>query len=245
MQLIPSLDLRGGRVVRLRHGDPDRMTTYDLEPEAWLEGLVRAGAQRIHLVDLDGAFGEPRQPLFRRIPRRWPEVRFQLGGGLRTRGAVEDALAEGFDAVVGTLAVERPAELAALPPGRVVLALDLKVGRLCVRGWQSLADCADAEVFEALRSLGFDQALVDEDGMARLLMHLFQFAKDVAGGVPQLSQGLAGFVRLGFRHRPVGRITLNGIASDGVTSVAESGESVWMDYSGLYMTMGTGFDFGH
>jgi len=164
MRLIPSLDLRGGRVVRLRHGDPDRMTTYDLEPEAWLEGLVRAGAQRIHLVDLDGAFGEPRQPLFRRIPRRWPEVRFQLGGGLRTRGAVEDALAEGFDAVVGTLAVERPAELAALPPGRVVLALDLKVGRLCVRGWQSLADCADAEVFEALRSLGFDQALVTDVG---------------------------------------------------------------------------------
>ena len=164
MQLIPSLDLRGGRVVRLRHGDPDRMTTYDLEPEAWVERLVRAGARRIHLVDLDGAFGEPRQPLFRRIPRRWPEVRFQLGGGLRTRGAVEDALAEGFDAVVGTLAVERPAELAGLPPGRVVLALDLKAGRLCVRGWQSLADCADAEVFEALRSLGFDQALVTDVG---------------------------------------------------------------------------------
>ena len=110
MQLIPSLDLRGGRVVRLRHGDPDRMTTYDLEPEAWVERLVRAGARRIHLVDLDGAFGEPRQPLFRRIPRRWPEVRFQLGGGLRTRGASPSC------APIGSCTCGRPRPTAARAP---------------------------------------------------------------------------------------------------------------------------------
>lgn len=57
-------------------------------------------------------------------------------------------------------------------------------------------------------------------------------------------RGVAGFVRVGFRHRPVGRITLNGITSDGVNSAPYSAQSVWMDYSGLYLMMGTGFDFG-
>jgi len=164
MQLIPSLDVCGGRVVRLRHGDPDRMTTYDLEPEAWLDRLVAAGARRIHLVDLEGALGDPCRFRFRGVPRRWPEVCFQVGGGLRSRSIVEDVLAEGFDAVVGTLAVERPSELAGLPADRVVLALDLKAGRLCVRGWQARAACPEAEVFEALRSLGFDRALVTDVG---------------------------------------------------------------------------------
>lgn len=59
------------------------------------------------------------------------------------------------------------------------------------------------------------------------------------------ANGVAGFVRVGFRHRPVGRITLNNVDSDGVYFDAYSSQSLWMDYSGLYMTMGTGFDFGH
>ena len=57
MQLIPSLDLLQGRLVRLRHGDLKQATFYDFEPEEWVERLAEAGARRIHLVDLDGAFG--------------------------------------------------------------------------------------------------------------------------------------------------------------------------------------------
>ena len=85
MQLIPSMDLLGGRIVRLHQGDPDQATFYDLEPEAWSGALVQAGARRIHLVDLDGAFGRPRQKAFSRFPSLWPGVAFQVGGGLRSR----------------------------------------------------------------------------------------------------------------------------------------------------------------
>ena len=162
MQLIPSMDLMQGRLVRLRHGDRDQATFYDLTPEGWVGQLIAAGARRIHLVDLDGAFGGPRQGAFTTFPARFPEVRFQLGGGLRDRAAIEEVLALGFDAVVGTLAVEQPSALRGLPGGRVIAALDLKDQRIVTRGWQSASACASTEVFEALLSLGFDRALVTD-----------------------------------------------------------------------------------
>jgi phosphoribosylformimino-5-aminoimidazole carboxamide ribotide isomerase len=162
MQLIPSMDLMNGRLVRLRHGDRAQATFYDLTPEDWLDQLVEAGARRIHLVDLDGAFGGPRQGDFFRFPARFPEVRFQLGGGLRDRAAIEAVLDLGFDAVVGTLAVERPSALKGLPGTRLIAALDLKGDRIVTRGWQAPSACASTDVFEALLTLGFHRALVTD-----------------------------------------------------------------------------------
>ena len=162
MQLIPSMDLMKGRLVRLRHGDPAQATFYDLTPEDWVGQLIEAGARRIHLVDLDGAFGGARQGAFTTFPMRFPEVRFQLGGGLRDRAAIEAVLDLGFDAVVGTLAVEQPSALKGLPGRRVVAALDLKGQRIVTRGWQSASACASTDVFEALLTLGFDRALVTD-----------------------------------------------------------------------------------
>ncbi|MBI1752469.1 MAG: 1-(5-phosphoribosyl)-5-[(5-phosphoribosylamino)methylideneamino] imidazole-4-carboxamide isomerase [Acidobacteria bacterium] len=162
MQLIPSLDLMQGRLVRLRHGDPRQATFYDLDPEAWIASLAEAGARRIHLVDLDGAFGRPRQGRFTEFPARFPQIRFQVGGGLRDRTAIEEVLALGFDAVVGTLAVERPSALRGLPGGHLIAALDLKGDRIVTRGWQASSECASTDVFEALLSLGFNRALVTD-----------------------------------------------------------------------------------
>lgn len=162
MQLIPSMDLLGGRIVRLRHGDRKQVTCYDWTPEAWIERLVSAGAKRIHLVDLDGAFGEARQPVFAAFPKRWPDVYFQTGGGLRSRAAVQGALDLGFDAVVGTLAVEQPDALASLPAKRIVLALDMKDGEIVTRGWQAQADRGTETICTGLRKLGFDRALVTD-----------------------------------------------------------------------------------
>lgn len=164
IQLIPSLDLLGGRIVRLRHGDPAQVTYYDLEPEAWIERLAAAGATRIHLVDLDGAFGLPRQPHFAAFPKRFAQVRFQLGGGLRSRAAIEQMLDLGFETVVGTLAVERPTQLAGLPGDRVIAALDLREGRIAIRGWEQESVCSTTDVFESLLTLGFDRALVTDVG---------------------------------------------------------------------------------
>lgn len=162
MQLIPSLDLMQGRLVRLRHGDPTQATFYDLDPEDWIGSLAEAGARRIHLVDLDGAFGRPRQGRFTALPVRFPGIRFQVGGGLRDRAAIEETLDLGFDAVVGTLAVERPSALRGLPARRIVVALDLKGDRIVTRGWQASSECASTDVFEALLTLGFDRALVTD-----------------------------------------------------------------------------------
>jgi phosphoribosylformimino-5-aminoimidazole carboxamide ribotide isomerase len=162
MQLIPSMDLLQGRIVRLRHGDRSQVTFYDVAPEVWIERLVASGARRIHLVDLDGAFGEARQDAFRAFPARFPGLRFQLGGGLRTRDAVQEVLDLGFDAVIGTLAVERPLALKGLPSDHVVLALDLKGDRVVTRGWLAPSACASTDVFEALRVLGFNRALVTD-----------------------------------------------------------------------------------
>lgn len=161
-QLIPSLDLMQGRLVRLRHGDPAQATFYDLAPEAWVERLVEAGARRIHLVDLDGAFGQPRQGAFAGFPARYPSVRFQLGGGLRDLAAIEAILKLGFDAVVGTLAVEQPSALRGLPGDRVIAALDVRGDRIATRGWQTACACDSTDVFEALLTLGFDRALVTD-----------------------------------------------------------------------------------
>ena len=162
MQLIPSMDLLGGRIVRLHQGDPDQATFYDRDPEAWIGAFVAAGARRIHLVDLDGAFGRPRQAAFAAYPARWPSVRFQMGGGLRSRAVIEEILAAGFDAVVGTLAVERPLELAGLPGDRVVAALDMRDGRVVTRGWSTATTCDSTDIFEALLDLGFRRALVTD-----------------------------------------------------------------------------------
>ena len=162
MQLIPSLDLYQGRLVRLRHGDPKQATFYDLTPEGWIRQLADAGAKRIHLVDLDGAFGQPRQGRFASLPLLFPEIHFQVGGGLRDRGAIEEVLALGFDAVVGTLAVEQPAALKGLPGDRVIAALDLRGDRIATRGWQAPSATESKDVFAALLGLGFHRALVTD-----------------------------------------------------------------------------------
>ena len=169
IQLIPSLDLLGGRVVRLLHGDFDKVTRYELKPGDWIEKLVEAGATRIHLVDLDGAFGLVLQPEFHVFPKLFPKVRFQLGGGLRSRAIIEQVLESGFDAVVGTLAVEKPRELAGLPTDRVVVALDLRGDRVVTKGWQATSSCESTDVFESLLTLGFTRALVTDwwDGSMR------------------------------------------------------------------------------
>jgi phosphoribosylformimino-5-aminoimidazole carboxamide ribotide isomerase len=171
IRLIPSMDLLGGRIVRLRKGAEGSAETYAFTPEEWIARLVRAGAQRIHLVDLEGAFGRTRQASLLEMPKRFPNVRFQLGGGLRTRDAVREVLELGFDAVVGTLAVEMPSALKGLMQTKgpsVIAALDLRGDRVQLRGWTADSARSGFEVAAELRALGVQEALVtdvEQDGM--------------------------------------------------------------------------------
>jgi len=140
MEIIPAIDLKGGRVVRLIQGDPSRETRYGDDPAAVAREWERRGARRLHLVDLDGAFaGSPiNQEALGRIFRAIT-VPAQLGGGLRSLGSVRAALELGASvAIVGTAAIRDRRFLeavCALFPGRVALSLDARGGMLATSGW--------------------------------------------------------------------------------------------------------------
>lgn len=173
MQLLPAIDLRGGKAVRLRQGDDARRTTVGDDPVALLDRFAAAGVALVHVVDLDAALGEAAQSgLIGRMIERG--VGIQLGGGLRDRASIEAALAAGVErAVVGSL-VARDSDLfaaiAASHPGRLVPALDLSgtTGEVRVSGWREGAARSLADLSAALVGCPCPVVLVtdvDRDGM--------------------------------------------------------------------------------
>lgn len=170
MLVIPSIDLRGGHCVRLLKGEFNAETRYELDPRELLERYADAGARWLHLVDLDGARdGSPgNRELIGRMASQ-SRVHIQLGGGLRNRALVDEALGNGASrAVIGSAAVEQPALLrellAAHGPERICLAVDVRVDeggvpRVRTRGWvqehqlslwELLATCSDTPLRHVL-----------------------------------------------------------------------------------------------
>jgi len=140
MLVIPAIDLKGGEVVRLAQGDPLRQTSYSSDPIAVAKRWEDEGAPILHLVDLDGAFsGSPRQLAVAADVAKAVKVPIQLGGGLRSLAALEQAFASGIERVVlGTAAIEDETFLIAACrryPGRVVLGIDARDGKVAIRGW--------------------------------------------------------------------------------------------------------------
>lgn len=140
MQIIPAIDLLNGQCVRLHQGDYAQVTRFSDDPLAQALAWQRQGAERLHLVDLDGArSGEPvNDAVVRRIVEALA-IPVQLGGGVRSLERAEALLACGLDRVIlGTVAIEQPPlvrELAARHPGRIVVGIDARNGRVATRGW--------------------------------------------------------------------------------------------------------------
>ncbi len=146
MLLIPSIDLRAGRCVRLRQGDFSSERTYAIEPELLAERYCALGVRWLHLVDLDGAKDGriANGPLIAALARH-PALRLQVGGGVRQPCSIESLLAAGVArVVVGTAAVERPQDVALwlgeFGSERICLALDVRLGaagepQLRTNGW--------------------------------------------------------------------------------------------------------------
>jgi phosphoribosylformimino-5-aminoimidazole carboxamide ribotide isomerase len=159
VELIPSIDLRAGRVVRLEQGDYARETTYDADPVELARSFAAAGARRIHVVDLDGARDgrAGNDAVVRRILAACPQLHVQVGGGMRTRERVEEVLSAGAARVViGTAALEQPAllhELAMRFPGRIILGLDARDGKVAVRGWRETSEDTVEQVLERFSKL--------------------------------------------------------------------------------------------
>jgi phosphoribosylformimino-5-aminoimidazole carboxamide ribotide isomerase len=139
VKLFPAIDLLGGRAVRLEEGQRERATVFHERPVELVAKLAHDGADRLHVVDLDGAFGEPRQlALVAEIVRASP-IPVEVGGGIRDRAAVEAVLALGAAFVVlGTAAVRSPElveELCRAHPGRIIVAVDARDGVVAIDGW--------------------------------------------------------------------------------------------------------------
>ena len=196
MELLPAIDLRQGSVVRLRRGDDGARTRYDDRPLAVLARFAAAGARRVHVVDLDAAFGEQPQRRLLEDLAGSTALALQLGGGVRDRAAVEWALDAGFERVVmGSLVAQdtvRFLALAAAFPDRLVAALEFESGELRVAGWREAAVGVAAQVTGALRGAPLAAALVtdvERDGMlAGPNLDLCQRVA-VATGLPVLVSG--------------------------------------------------------
>jgi phosphoribosylformimino-5-aminoimidazole carboxamide ribotide isomerase len=173
MQVIPAIDLRGGRCVRLRQGDFDQETVFGEDPAAIALRWQSEGAERIHLVDLDGAkAGRPvNVETVKQIVER-VGVPCQLGGGLRDQATIAAWLSSGVDrVVVGTQALRDPdwfARMAELFPERLLLGLDARDGKVATAGWidvSSIQALTFARQFESLPIAGIVYTDIERDGM--------------------------------------------------------------------------------
>jgi len=173
MLILPAIDLRGGRCVRLRQGDYSRETVFDEDPVAVARRFEDAGAVWLHMVDLDGAReGEPRNLDKVAAVVEAVGMNVELGGGIRTDEAVETVLGLGLARViVGTRAVREPAwlaEVATRLPGRVALGLDARSGHIAVEGWQGETRRTAADVLVQAEKLPLAAIIytdIAKDGM--------------------------------------------------------------------------------
>ncbi len=172
MIVYPALDLRNGKVVRLRGGDPAQETIYGDDPAAVADRWIAAGAAWLHVVNLDGAFDTANQneTIVRALAAK--NVSIQFGGGLRSLDAIRRAFDSGVKRVVlGTLAVEQPAivieALRLFGAEALAIGLDARGGQVATRGWGTLADISPAQLGQQMAAQGIRHALytdVSRDG---------------------------------------------------------------------------------
>ncbi len=174
MIVFPAIDLKAGQVVRLAEGDMTRATVYGDDPAAQAALFAQAGAEWLHVVDLDGAFaGESINGVaVAAIVDRFPG-KVQLGGGIRNRAAVERWIEMGVNRVViGTAALEDPdfvRESAAAYPGRVVVAVDARDGFVATKGWADVSTVSVAELGHRFEDAGVAALLFTDVGRDGLL----------------------------------------------------------------------------
>ena len=174
MLIIPAIDLKDGRCVRLRQGRMDDETRFSDDPPAVARRWRAAGARRLHLVDLDGAVHgrAVNIEVVRAIAAEQPDLPIQVGGGIRDRETVEAYLDAGVRwVIIGTRAVTTPgflADLCRAHPGQVIAGLDARDGRVAVDGWARLSERSTEEVADQFAGDGVAAIIftdIGRDGM--------------------------------------------------------------------------------
>ncbi len=146
MLLIPAIDLKDGKCVRLRQGRMDDETVFSDDPVEVAGRWVAAGARRLHMVDLNGAFeGKPvNAEVIHRIAEAFPDLPIQVGGGIRDEDTVQTYLDAGVNyVIIGTKAVSAPHfinDLCIEFPGHIIVGLDAKDGKVAIDGWSKLSN---------------------------------------------------------------------------------------------------------
>jgi phosphoribosylformimino-5-aminoimidazole carboxamide ribotide isomerase len=159
MQIIPAIDLLEGHCVRLHQGDYGQVTRFSDDPVAQALDWQRQGAERLHLVDLDGAkTGQPVNDQAVKAITAALSIPVQLGGGVRSAERAEELLQCGLDRVIlGTVAIEQPdlvRELASRHPGKVVVGIDAKDGMVATRGWIETSTVKATELAKRFEGTG-------------------------------------------------------------------------------------------
>ena len=175
MLLIPAIDLKDGKCVRLEQGDMKAVTTFGDDPAAMARRWLEAGARRLHLVDLNGAFaGRPVnenavKSILRAVGERIP---VQLGGGIRDLDTIERYLDDGISyVVIGTAAVKNPGfmkDACSAFGGHIIVGLDAKDGKVATDGWSKLTGHEVADLAKKFEDYGVEAIIytdIGRDGM--------------------------------------------------------------------------------
>jgi phosphoribosylformimino-5-aminoimidazole carboxamide ribotide isomerase len=175
MLLIPAIDLKDGHCVRLKQGDMDQATTFSEDPAAMARKWLNAGARRLHLVDLNGAFaGKPQNhAAIKAILREvGDDVPVQVGGGIRDLDTIERYVDEGVRyVIIGTAAVKNPGFLkdaCSAFGGHIIVGLDAKDGKVATDGWSKLTGHEVSDLGKKFEDYGVESIIytdIGRDGM--------------------------------------------------------------------------------
>jgi len=176
MLLIPAIDLKDGRCVRLRQGRMDEATVFSNDPVAMARQWVDAGARRLHLVDLNGAFaGAPvNRDVIKNIVKACPAIPVQVGGGIRDAATVQHYLDMGVRyTIIGTKAVHDPDFVRRLCEqfhGHIIVGIDAKDGKVAIDGWAKVAEITAVELAKKFEHDGVEAIIytdISRDGMMK------------------------------------------------------------------------------
>lgn len=198
MLVIPAIDLKDGQCVRLKQGRMDDATSYGDDPVAMAARWVKAGARRLHLVDLNGAFeGKPvNGEAVTAIARAYPDLPIQIGGGIRSADTIEHYLAAGVSyVIIGTKAVKEPefvGEMCRAFPGHVIVGLDAREGYVATDGWAEVSTLKATELAKRFAHDGVSSIVytdIARDGMMQGVNVEATAALARDGGLPVIASG--------------------------------------------------------
>lgn len=198
MLIIPAIDLKDGQCVRLRRGVMEDSTVYGSDPVAMATKWVEAGARRLHLVDLNGAFaGKPvNGDAVTAIARAFPKLPIQIGGGIRDAETIEHYLQAGVSfVIIGTKAVKEPEFIGAVCkqfPGHIIVGLDAKDGLVATDGWAEVSTLKATDLAKRFEQDGVSSIVytdIARDGMMQGVNVEATVAMAKASKIPVIASG--------------------------------------------------------